>query len=785
VNGHRRFDRGGPQGLARSAPVLAAAVWLASCFLAPATGAVSPRRIPVRDWRYTTSTPKEGWTQADYSDASWTAGEPGFGNQGLPPLQQSLVRTAWTTPDIWVRAAFDRKDLSAPLALRLSHDEDVEIYLNGVLVCRRQGFITDYVVHRLEGPADAALRPGRNVLAAHCRQTVGGQFLDVQVLDLTAMLPRRRSIESIVAELGSVPRPEHPRPDRVRKHWQNLNGVWEFALDPRDAGLQGRWNDGRPLPGRIVVPFCPESLLSGVFDEDFHPVCWYARSFDVPEALRGGRVLLHFGAVDYRADAWLNGRHLGRHEGGYDPFQFDVTELVKPCGNRLTVRVHDDPHQAKPRGKQSPDRYPEGCTYMRVTGIWQTVWLESVGRTYVRDFVLRTHPETGRLEIRAECEGPTTGLSFEVCVRRGGKERARSRAPLAGSEVELPVVVPGVEPWSPEKPALYDLEFLVSNANGHTVDCVASYAGFRRIETRGGSYRLNGKPFFFAAALDQGYYPAGLYTPPSDRDLRGDVEWARRYGLNGVRKHQIVAEPRYYYWCDRLGLTVWGEMADWGADLADSEGFLRQWRACVRRDINHPCIITWVPTNERTAPEDGGMSRIKVRLYEATKALDPTRPVIDTSGYCHARTDVVDLHVNPPDGKACRRWWETWRRSIAASGNFPAYSDRPAYARGFGHRGQPVVISETGNWRISELGPMGLWTPYGCGPIPTVREYLDTYRDFFLALIAEPECAGFCYVQLYDVEGEVNGYLTYDRKPKVPPEAIRQVHAEGLRNRPR
>lgn len=745
--------------------------------------AIEPKAIPLGEWRYTTAAASQDWIRTGFDDSSWIVGRPGFGGGGLPALQQSLVRTPWITADIWIRTSVDLKDLSLPMALRLSHDEDVEVYLNGTLVCQRKGDITDYIIHRLEGPAASVIRKGRNILAAHCHQTTGGQFLDVQVVDLSSVLPRRRSIESILAELGPIPRPEHPRPDRVREHWQNLNGVWEFTFDPQDAGIRQGWNDGRALPGKIVVPFCPESLLSGVFDEDFHPVCWYARSFDVPESLRDGRILLHFGAVDYRADVWLNGRHLGQHEGGYDPFQFDVTEMVKPSGNRLTVRVHDDPREAKPRGKQSPERYPQGCTFMRVTGIWQTVWLERVGKVYVRDWVLRADPETGRLQIRPRCNGPTAGLQFQVRVRVAGKELLSESTPCASEDSEMAAKVPNAEPWSPENPKLYDLELRLCTRNGLEVDQVATYVGFRRIETRKSSYWLNGKPIFFASALDQGYYPTGLYTPPSDVALRQDVQWAKLYGLNGVRKHQIVAEPRFYYWCDRLGLLVWAEMPDWGTDFSQTEKFLRQWTDCVRRDINHPCIITWVPTNEWTSPEDARASQIKARLYETTKAVDPTRPVIDTSGYCHAMTDILDLHVNPPDGAACRKWWADWQSSVAASGTFAAYPNRPAYARGFRHQGQPVIISETGNWRITEWQPMGLWTPYGYGPIPTTREYLGRYRDFFMALIAERPCAGFCYVQLYDVEGEVNGYLTYDRKPKVPPEAIRAIHAEGLRAR--
>ena len=598
--------------------------------------------------------------------------------------------------------------------------------------------------------------------------------------------PVDRSIESILAELGPVPRPEHPLPDQYRPLWHNLNGVWEFAFDPADTGRKENWNDGRKLAGRIVVPFCPESQLSGVHDEGLHPLCWYARSFDVPEDLRGRRLRLRFGAVDYRTDVWLNGIHLGQHEGGYDPFDFELTG-IKPTGNRLVLRVHDDMHEAKPCGKQSIK--PQGCVYMHVTGIWQTVWLEAVGSTFIRDFVAVADPDTGVVQLRVRVDGPDESLRLSVVVSREGKILAERQGGVVDRSAVLSVTVPAPTSWSPANPALYDVELGLVNAEGNEIDRVRSYVGFRKIATRNGMLHLNGEPFFLISALDQGYYPQGLYTPPTDEALRQDVEWAKRYGLNSVRKHQIVAEPRFYYWCDRLGLTVWREMADWGADLLQTEDFVREWGASVRRDLNHPCVIAWVPTNEKASPQDERYGRIKVRIYEATKALDPTRPVIDTSGYCHTQTDIADLHVNPQGANGWSNWWKRWRRSIAETGNFPAYPDRPTYSSGFRHQGQPVIISETGNFMIADSPPMGPWKPYaagnpfGHGLIATAKEYAAVYRQYFLALIAEPECAGFSYVQLYDVEGEVNGYLTYDRKPKVPAEAIAAIHAEGLRSR--
>ena len=567
----------------------------------------------------------------------------------------------------------------------------------------------------------------------------------------------------------------------MRADWLNLNGLWSFAWDEDDRGRAAGWSAAPELPLRIVVPFCPESVQSGLHDEEPHTTCWYARSFDLPEELQGRRLLLHFGAVDYEAEVWLNGQYLGRHVGGYDPFMFEVSAHLRLQGNRLVVRVHDDPADAKPCGKQSPDRHPSGCRYMRVTGIWQTVWLEAVGAAYLADWTL-TAAADGSVRFVGEVSGAASQIALRVLL--DGREVAAARATIHAGHAELSFVVAQPRLWSPADPALYDLELAVLDEDGRTLDAVTTYTGFRSVEIAGGQMLLNGEEFFLISALDQGYNPEGLYTPPTDDFQREDVLWARRYGLNSIRKHQIVPEPRFLYWCDRLGLTVWGEMADWGADIiAGGDELLRQWAACMRRDRNHPCIITWVPTNERWRPATPTHSLAKTRIYRATRQMDPTRPAIDTSGYCHTETDICDLHVNPADGEACRRWWEAWRASIAATGNFPAYPDRPAYDPGHRHRGQPVVISETGNWWIRALPTSGPWTNYGYGPVETVEEFVALYRDFFLALMGEPDCAGFSYVQLYDVEGEVNGYLTYDRRPKVAPEVIAAIHAEGLGRR--
>ncbi|MCE5322203.1 beta-galactosidase [bacterium] len=586
-----------------------------------------------------------------------------------------------------------------------------------------------------------------------------------------------RSVESIIDELGGVPCPEHPRPDRVRPDWLNLNGVWEFAFDPDDAG-----SFDKPLDGRIVVPFCPESVLSGVYDEELHTICRYARTFDLPDNMIGKRVLLHFGAVDHECDVWLNGVHLGKHTGGYDSFAFDITDIIKPTGNRLALRVYDNPADIKQRGKQSPARCPEGTRYMRTTGIWQTVWLEAVGGTYIKDLLLHDDIKTGKLAIKAEIDGPAKDLTLTAIAYFGGKEVVRQ----SSRSNELTLTIPNHRLWSPESPNLYELSLSLSSPDGSEVDSVETYFGFRSTYTKDGEIYLNDKVFFLISALDQGYYPDGLYTPPTDDALRADVEWAKKYGLNNVRKHQIIAEPRFHYWCDKLGLTIWEEMPDWGTEpdfCTDSDQHLREWTACMKRDINHPCIIAWVPKNEQHKWDEDDANSVKLKFYETSKSVDPTRPVVDNSGYCHTITDMVDLHIRPLHGEDWHMWFERWRKSIRQTGDFQAYENRPTYCKGYKYRGEPLVISETGNWWIEGYLPMGKWRVHGAGPAANLDEYMALYKQFFLELMSEPECAGFSFVQLYDVEGEVNGYLTYDRKAKVSPEFIADVHAQGLKLR--
>jgi len=574
-----------------------------------------------------------------------------------------------------------------------------------------------------------------------------------------------------------LPRPEFPRPDFRRDPWGNLNGEWDFTFDDYDLGEKGEWFErgkGEAFKLKITVPFPYQSRLSGIGDEDFHDVVWYRREFDLPESFAGRRVLLRFGAVDYEAKVWLNGGFLGVHRGGYAPFSFDVTGLIRPSGNILVLRAYD-PHGDQPRGKQDSARYPRGCRYMRVTGIWQTVWLEAVGDPYVTSYRVIPDISSAKASISVEICGDASGCDLDVRISFASSEIAGTGGPLGDGRATVELPVPNMKLWSPDRPDLYTVDMKVIKG-GAVQDHVRGYFGMREISIDGNKILLNGEPCYLRMALDQGYYPDGLYAAPTDAALRFDVEAAKRLGLNGVRKHQIAPDPRYLYWCDKLGLMVWGEMGDWGMTLPGKlEPFWEEWREIIVRDFNHPSIIAWTPFNERRdAHEDPSCQEVIVGIYRRTKELDPTRPVVDNSGYEHTETDIADIHdyTARGGGHTFSELWGEYHRS----GGEPPSPHVPLMAKGFSYRGQPIVISEYGGWGVKGMGPI-VDRPYmAYHTVEDEFEFISVYRDVTEAIMREPDVCGFCYTQLYDVEGEVNGYLTYDRRWKVNPDVIAEIN---------
>lgn len=568
----------------------------------------------------------------------------------------------------------------------------------------------------------------------------------------------------------SIPRPEHPEPQAVRQDWLNLNGLWQFELDPGASGEARGWHEGKqPFTRRIRVPFCPESELSGIGHRDFMPCVWYRRRFAVPDTWRGRRVRLHFGAVDYDATVWVNGKLAGSHRGGYVPFALDITALLKPGDNTLTLRAIDDTRSPlQPTGKQSQRYESYGCYYTRTTGIWQTVWLEAVGPTHIRN--LRLLPEPGRLTLLAELDGDPSGLVLEAAVTAEARNVGRARASASGLTA-LTVDLTQTRLWQPGAPFLYDLR-LTLRRGARIVDRLDSYFGIRSLRIDGHRVLINDRPVFQRLVLDQGFYPDGIYTAPTDAALRRDIEISTAMGFNGARLHEKVFEPRFLYWADRLGYLVWGEYPNWGLDHANPlalERVLPEWTEALRRDWNHPAIVGWCPFNETVVHQNPELIRA---VYRATKTLDPTRPAIDTSGYVHVETDIDDCHTYEQDPAAFAALFEPMKTGGPVWHN--RWQDAP-------YRGQPYFVSEYGGiwWNPGQADPAG-WGYGGPAKRPrTEAEFLARYRGLTEALLRHPKMFGFCYTQLYDVEQEVNGLYTYDRKAKFEAGKIREINAQS------
>lgn len=554
--------------------------------------------------------------------------------------------------------------------------------------------------------------------------------------------------------METCPRPEHPDPQFMRQNWRNLNGIWEFEVDKSDTGEAGGFVEREHLSGQILVPFCPESPLSGVGLTDFMDAVWYKRRFSLTDEERRGDVLLHFGAVDYACAVYLNGQCAGRHKGGYSSFVVDVTAWAVTGENLLTVQAVDHTRSPmQPSGKQSELPYSHGCHYTRTTGIWQTVWLEFVPKVRLERFRLTPNAETGSVVIEAF---PTkAGVLLAECFYEGRPMGSRRVSlPTGGGVLELELAETHL--WDLGQGRLYDLHLTFGE------DCVSTYFGLRSIGFDGMAFCLNGRPVFQRLVLDQGFYPDGIYTAPDDAALQQDIRLAQAMGFNGARLHEKVFEPRFLYHCDRAGYLVWGEYPNWGVDIARPSVLpvlAQEWLEVLQRDYNHPAIIGWCPLNE-TWDYDGRRQYDATlsTLYRITKAVDPTRPCIDTSGAYHVQTDVFCLHDYEQDPAVFK---EHYDRLVRDNELFDYHAHRQTY------RGEPVFLSEYG-------GTGWPTRVYGDAP-QTPEAFLQRLEGLTAALMDNKKMCGLCYTQLYDVEQEVNGLYTYARQPKFPPSAIAAI----------
>ncbi|XID93995.1 glycoside hydrolase family 2 protein [Paenibacillaceae bacterium WGS1546] len=577
-------------------------------------------------------------------------------------------------------------------------------------------------------------------------------------------------------------RQEHPRPQFIREDWVNLNGEWEFEFDDGNVGDREKWKTGgKPFSRRIHVPFAFQSKLSGIGDPDFHDTVWYRTELDIPASFAGKRVLLLFGAVDYEAAAWVNGELVAKHEGGHTPFHAEITDALKPSGNVLVVKAVDYSRDVTlPRGKQYWKKDSEGIFYTRTTGIWQTVWLEAVGETYVEKVRFTPDIDRNDIEMRLFFNGLPAGdsnLTMQIDVSFEGRPVSRDVLQVRNREETRTIRLNDFNDhgmggwWTPERPNLYDVKFTLLDGD-RRLDEATSYFGMRKVSIENGKFNLNNRPYFQKLVLDQGYFPDGNLTPPSDEAIRRDVELTKAMGFNGVRKHQKLEDPRFLYWCDRLGLLVWSEAAN---AYAYSEEYVRrfasEWQASVERDYNHPSVVVWVPLNESWGVPNIQIDKLQqqhaLTMYHLTKSLDPMRPVVSNDGWEHATTDLFNIHDYE------------WRREVLedrygslekALNHMPG--GRRLNVEGFPYAGQPILVTEFGGIKYKKSD----WEGWGYSGAENDEDFAERLRAVIQPLLSSGIVQGYCYTQLTDVEQEINGLLTYDRVPKLPVETIKAIN---------
>ena len=574
--------------------------------------------------------------------------------------------------------------------------------------------------------------------------------------------------------MSNIPRCEHPRPDRLRQEWLNLNGVWDFEIDNAKVGLEKKFYERDNLDGKITVPFSPETVLSGVAHTDFMNAVWYRRSVEIPTEWAGKRVILHVDACDHTTRVFVNGKSVGdAHKGGYTSFAYDITDFLAEKDNYITVYAEDDILSGKQfAGKQSTKLNSHGCFYTRTTGIWQTVWLEAVEEAHVVSY--KVYPNISEPSVIIETKTVGTQSDDTLCVKAyfEGNLMGSATTKMASDTAVMEINLAEAHLWECGNGRLYDLVFELTS--GEKVDVMNGYFGLREVKlTKENGLQINGETVFGRFVLDQGFNPEGVITAPTDEALKFDIEASMACGFNGARLHQKVFEPRFLYHADRLGYMVWAEAGNWGFDhtkFENLQNFLPEWLEEMERDFSHPSVIGWCPFNE-TWDQNGHpqSNELLDSIYDITKAIDSTRPVITSSGsFPTKRTDVHDVHDYEQDPETFKSYYAEMDKGIARDQLWRLNRHRQVYKTEL-----PVFMSEYGGIRWVMDEENAGWG-YGAS-VMSEDEFFARLEGLTDAILQNEHFFGFCYTQLTDVEQEQNGLLTYDRRFKFPAEKYARI----------
>ncbi|MCR4694307.1 MAG: glycoside hydrolase family 2 [Pseudobutyrivibrio sp.] len=596
-----------------------------------------------------------------------------------------------------------------------------------------------------------------------------------------------------------IERTEYPRPDLVRDSYQSLNGTWDFDFDDEDLGISEKWYKSHDYKKTITVPFAYQAPASGIGDTSVHDILWYRKEVSLEQDPAGKDVLLHFGAVDYICDVYINGEFVGHHQGGDSPFTIQVNKFCQDKNWDLCLRVFDPcEDETIPRGKQFWEKTPRSIWYTPTSGIWQSVWIEQVCPKRIEKLRMTTRFEEGTEEIRLFFNGNVAGcnLKTKVCLENDLVWESQTRCIGQQLSVLADIVQNHIfrsnfhdsgYTWTPESPRLFDVELILEDESGNTLDQVKTYFGFRKVHAEQGMIYLNNKPYYQRLVLDQGYWREGLLTAPTDEDYKKDIEASKAMGFNGCRKHQKAEDPRFLYWADKLGYLVWGECASvptFGINQMNRE--MELWKEIVERDYNHPSIICWVPLNESwgvpNIHADRQQQEYSKALYHYLHAADPTRLVISNDGWEQTDTDVCAIH-NYEHGDPGTLRAEIFEKMFSSRKELVGHPCGvwDVYAKGTKDQGAPIVLSEFGG--IGYTPNQNKGEDWGYTRVNSEQAYVEEYKRILDVVLDSPVLAGFCYTQLTDVEQEVNGLLTYDRQWKCKPEAIKEINERYRRLR--
>lgn len=572
----------------------------------------------------------------------------------------------------------------------------------------------------------------------------------------------------------------YPRPQFIRDNWINLNGQWNFIFDDENIGEKQRFYNKFSKSKNILVPFTYETKMSGINDETIHENIWYQKNISIEKISNEENIILHFEGSDFITKVWINGNYVGMNIGGYHRFSFDITDFLIEGENNFTIKVEDSLSKSQPRGKQRYKKESWKCWYVQTTGIWKTIWLEKVPKNYIISAKNTPNFDKSNIEIELLTNiSDDNNFEIETEIFFDNEIINSIKLPIENNILNYTIDIcnelknHNIKYWSLESPYLYDIVYKLY-CNGNLVDEVYSYFGVRKISIEKDKILLNDKELYLKMILDQGYWADSHLTPPSEGAILEDVNLVKKYGFNGIRKHQKIEDERFLYYCDINGILVWSEMANcYEFNDKSAEYFMNEWIKVVKQNYNHPSIITWVPINESWGLPNISISENEQNfansLYYVTKSIDKTRPVISNDGWEHTISDIITIHDYKQDGNLLYNTYNDEELGVI-NNKIEHNGKHKLFSQNYTYNGQPIIMSEYGGIALNSDEGWG----YG-KQVKNETEFIQRFEDLTNAIKNTKYISGYCYTQLSDVQQEINGLVDENRNKKFSDNVIDKI----------